>query len=76
MVLFTLIPLIASTIVLKEGVKAVNRGFQLVANDNGKKINLGIARTKAEAGIMKQNFMNQRQINNLSKNINKNFGGV
>lgn len=76
MVFFTLIPLIASTALLTEGVKAVNRGFQLVANDNGKTINLGIARNKTEAGIMKQNFMNQRQINNLSKNISRNFGGV
>ena len=73
MVFFTLIPLLASTVLLTEGVKAVNRSFQLVANDNGKKINLGIARNKAEAGIMKQNFLNEKRIGSLSSNISRNF---
>jgi len=73
MVFFTLIPLLASTVLLTEGVKAVNRSFQLIANDNGKKINLGIARNKAEAGIMKQNFLNEKRIGSLSSNISRNF---
>jgi hypothetical protein len=75
MVLFTLIPLIATTAILKEGVKALDKSFRLVANDNGKKIDLGIAKSPFEANLMKQNFMNQRNIDRISNNIRNNYGG-